>query len=189
MSYKHLQKCPLVYYVQNCNSVCNCLKTNRKWRDSPVTTVYNAYVSFWKFQIFERLYLYSSPVEEKNIQRVGLSEYLVYIFSIKDPTDSLLICHPSIRHHVIWATRALWNIQINKSGTLCRAVKESTRRHIPENCNHGTWCVQVLRSPKEAFAAAMQSWRKRCEKCVCLQGDYVEKWLHFQLPVVSSFFK
>ena len=33
----------------------------------------------------------------------------------------------------------------------------------------------------------MQSWRERCEKCVCLQGDYVEKWLHFQLPVVSSF--
>ena len=38
-----------------------------------------------------------------------------------------------------------------------------------------TWCVQVLRSPKEAFAAAMQSWSERCEKCVCLQGDYVEK--------------
>ena len=38
-----------------------------------------------------------------------------------------------------------------------------------------TWCVQVLRSPKEAFAAPMQSWRERCEKCVCLQGDYVEK--------------
>ena len=38
-----------------------------------------------------------------------------------------------------------------------------------------TWCVQVLRSPKEAFAAAMQSWRERCEKCVCLQGDYVKK--------------
>ena len=34
---------------------------------------------------------------------------------------------------------------------------------------------QVLKSPKEAFAAAMQSWRERCEKCVCLQGDYVEK--------------
>ena len=34
----------------------------------------------------------------------------------------------------------------------------------------------------------MKSWRERCEKCVCLQGDYVEKWLHFQLPVMSSFF-
>ena len=33
----------------------------------------------------------------------------------------------------------------------------------------------------------MQSWRERCEKCVGLQGDYVDKWLHFQLPVVSSF--
>ena len=38
-----------------------------------------------------------------------------------------------------------------------------------------TWCVQVLRCPKEAFAAAMRSWRERCEKFVCLQGDYVEK--------------
>ena len=38
-----------------------------------------------------------------------------------------------------------------------------------------TWCVQVLRSPKEAFAAAIQSWRECCEKCVCLQGDCVEK--------------
>ena len=51
-----------------------------------------------------------------------------------------------------------------------------------------TLCVQVLRSPKDAFAAAMQSWRERYEKCVCLQGDYIEKLLHFQLPVVSSFF-
>ena len=40
---------------------------------------------------------------------------------------------------------------------------------------HTTWCVQVLRSPKEAFVAAVQSWRERCEKCVCLQGDYAEK--------------
>jgi len=31
------------------------------------------------------------------------------------------------------------------------------------------------RTPKEAFAAAMQSWCDRCEKCVHLQGDYVEK--------------
>jgi len=31
------------------------------------------------------------------------------------------------------------------------------------------------RTPTEVFAAAMQSWRKRCEKCVRLQGDYVEK--------------
>ena len=52
-----------------------------------------------------------------------------------------------------------------------------------------TWCIQVQKSPKEASAAAMQSWRERCEKCVCLQADYVEKCLHFQLPVVSSFFK
>ena len=49
----------------------------------------------------------------------------------------------------------------------CDSSKKAERRV--------TWYVQVLRSPKEAFAAAMQSWRKRCEKCVCLQGDYVEK--------------
>ena len=53
---------------------------------------------------------------------------------------------------------------------------------------NSTWRVQVLRSPKEASAAAMQPWRERCEKCLCLQGDYVEKLLHFQLPMVSSFF-
>jgi len=34
------------------------------------------------------------------------------------------------------------------------------------------WSQQT---PKEAFAAAMQSWRQRCEKCVRLQDDYVEK--------------
>ncbi|PSN53571.1 hypothetical protein C0J52_09202 [Blattella germanica] len=31
------------------------------------------------------------------------------------------------------------------------------------------------KTPIEAFAAAMQSWHQRCEKCVRLQGDYVEK--------------
>ena len=44
------------------------------------------------------------------------------------------------------------------------------------------------RTPKEAFAVAMQSLRQHCEKCVRLQGDYVEIWLHFQLPRVSNFF-
>ncbi|PNF39208.1 hypothetical protein B7P43_G01302 [Cryptotermes secundus] len=34
------------------------------------------------------------------------------------------------------------------------------------------WSKQT---PTEAFAAAMESWRRRCEKCVRLQGDYVEK--------------
>ena len=57
-----------------------------------------------------------------------------------------------------------------------------------EHANTLMWCVQVLRSPKEAFAAAMQSWREHCERCVCLQGDYIEKLLHFQLPVGCSFF-
>jgi hypothetical protein len=43
---------------------------------------------------------------------------------------------------------------------------KTTRRSL------GQWSE---RTPKEAFAAAMQSWRERCEKCVCLQGGYVEK--------------
>ena len=58
---------------------------------------------------------------------------------------------------------------------LCQAllIREVSRSH--STTHYSTWCVQVLRSPKEAFAAAMQSWRERCEKRVCLQGDYVEK--------------
>ena len=54
------------------------------------------------------------------------------------------------------------------------------------------WTIYVVRSSSKV------SWRSVCcghaivawalWKCVCLQGDYVEKWLHFQLPVVSSFF-
>ena len=78
-------------------------------------------------------------------------------------------CHQTVKVH-LWA----------KSGTETDSLFKGTPT---------TWCVQVLRSPKEAFAAAIQSWREQCEKCVCLQGDYIEKLLHFQLPVVSSFFK
>ena len=66
--------------------------------------------------------------------------------------------------------------RVGPSGIL---VENSTKLTCPESIGYGvkysTWCVQVLRSPKEAFVAAMQSWRERCEKCVCLQGDYVEK--------------
>ena len=55
-------------------------------------------------------------------------------------------------------------------------LRELIRDSVERKCPHGnTWCVQVLRSPKEAFPAAMESWRERCEKCVCLHGDYVEK--------------
>jgi hypothetical protein len=40
------------------------------------------------------------------------------------------------------------------------------------------WSKQT---PTEAFAAAMESWRRSCEKCARLQGDYVEKWQKFQI--------
>ena len=54
--------------------------------------------------------------------------------------------------------------------TACRILK-NTVHTAKSRARITTWYVQVLRSPKEAFAAAMQSWRERCEKCVCLQGD------------------
>ena len=53
--------------------------------------------------------------------------------------------------------------------------KLHSNSHIHFSLGSNTWCVQVLRSPKEAFVAALQSWHERCEKCICLQGDYVEK--------------
>ena len=53
------------------------------------------------------------------------------------------------------------------------STKSAARKRALEA--NSTWRVQDLRSPKEAFATAMQSWRERCEKCVCLHGDYVEK--------------
>ena len=78
--------------------------------------------------------------------------------------------------------KAKWPILYNETISLC-CTKYVEHRicgnsvELPNVKREGahTWCVQVLRSPKEAFAAAMQSWRERCEKCVCLQGDYVEK--------------
>ena len=66
------------------------------------------------------------------------------------------------------------------SARVCVCVCSAFRTYLeelPRIYKEGacTWCVQVRRSPKEAFAAAMQSWRERCEKCVCVQGDYFEK--------------
>ena len=60
---------------------------------------------------------------------------------------------------------------------VCVCWRDAHRRHKGLSSQTGTytWCVRLLRSPKEAIAAAMQSWRERCEKFVCLQGDYVEK--------------
>ena len=95
-----------------------------------------------------------------------------------------------------WLKAQFWNVPPKIRSTKLPSSSGSGNPRGQKTCvstesaltASNTWCVQVLRSPKEAFAAAKQSWRERCEKCVCLQGDYVEKWLHFQLPVVSSFF-
>ena len=77
----------------------------------------------------------------------------------------LRACSGLYRHCFLYRKLISGEIKIT-----CDFDKESLEWNIKN-----TWCVQVLRSPKEAFAAAMQSWRERCEKCVCLQGDYVEK--------------
>ena len=73
------------------------------------------------------------------------------------------------------------NVKLYKSSPTCLCSESSETPLLALSCLPYlsvcpyTWCVQVLRSPKEASAAAMQSWRERCEKCVCLQSDYTEK--------------
>jgi len=59
-----------------------------------------------------------------------------------------------------------WVQQFKEGRTLCENKPKE-----PHPCT-SQWS---RRTPKEAFAAATQSWRQRCEKCVRLQGDYVEK--------------
>ena len=49
-------------------------------------------------------------------------------------------------------------------------IQVSAEMEYFERKSISTWCVQVLRSPKEAFAAAMQSWRERCEKMCMSTG-------------------
>jgi len=60
----------------------------------------------------------------------------------------------------------LWVRQFKEGRTSCEKKPKE-----PRPCT-SQWSQRTL---KEAFAAAMQSWRQRCEKCVRLQGDYVEK--------------
>jgi len=59
-----------------------------------------------------------------------------------------------------------WVRQFKEGQTSCENKPKE-----PRPCT-SQWSQQT---PKEAFAAAMQSWRQRCEKCVRLQGDYIEK--------------
>ena len=89
-----------------------------------------------------------------------------------------------------------WSQQTEGASPMHQPVVTTNRRNLahapasghnkpkePRPCT-SQWSQQT---PKEAFALSMQLWRQRCEKCVRLQGDYVEKWLHFQLPRVSIF--
>jgi len=59
-----------------------------------------------------------------------------------------------------------WVQQFRESRTSCENKPKE-----PRPCT-SQWSQQT---PKEAFAAATQLWRQRCENCVRLQGDYVEK--------------
>jgi len=56
-------------------------------------------------------------------------------------------------------------------------LKDTLRGRIFSSCS--TLATAIFQwsqqTPKEAFALAMQSWHQHCDKCVCLQGDYVEK--------------
>ena len=101
--------------------------------------------------------------------------YAVYIKIIvcslsKHPIEHSV--HVSFSFYKLYFQRA----QVSKISTVVVGFREFVPSFYCELIKiYNTWCFQVLRSPKEAFAAAMQSWRERCEKCVCLQGDYVEK--------------
>jgi len=59
-----------------------------------------------------------------------------------------------------------WLRQFKEGRTSCENKPKE-----PRSCT-SQWSQ---RTSKEAFAVAMQSLRQRCEKCVRLQGNYVEK--------------
>jgi len=58
-----------------------------------------------------------------------------------------------------------WVRQFKEGRTSCENKPKEPRRT-------SQWSQQT---PKEESAAAMQSWRQRCEKLVRLRGDYIEK--------------
>jgi hypothetical protein len=72
---------------------------------------------------------------------------------------------------------ALYSPDVPSDFWLFPTLKDTLRGHTFSS--HSALATAIFqwsqRTPKEAFVAAMQSWRQRCEKCVGLQGDYVEK--------------
>ena len=79
--------------------------------------------------------------------------------SCRDSPASRKLRHPNVPV----SQRVLFSIFLSTWFHLCQ-VSGFTDRLFPF-LPMSTRCVQVLRSPKEAFAAAMQSWCERCEKC------------------------
>jgi len=59
-----------------------------------------------------------------------------------------------------------WVRQFKEGRTSCENKPKESRPYTSQ------WSQ---RTPKESFAAAIQSWRQRYEKCVRLQGDCIEK--------------
>ena len=171
-----------------------------------------AVIQLRNFEIFARHFCI--PV---TVRGINLKITLFAVFSMDFETLNCVFCSRSVSVCFVWFCQkkintVLWKHVEKLSHSLMRCLPwrymemmwlDSRWKPTANNTSYTvglhtglnvsgvswtTWCVQVLRSPKEAFAAAMQSWREPCEKYVCLQGDYVEKWLHFQLPVMSSFF-
>jgi len=85
--------------------------------------------------------------------------------------------------------RALYSPDLTPSNFWLFPTLDTLRGRTFSSCSALATAIFQLsqRTPKEAFAAAMQLWRQRCEKCVRLHGDYVEKLLHFQPPRMSIF--
>ena len=125
------------------------------------------------------LLLQTAQRDTEHKRRTWLSLIWKSLFLHLVLTHQFVSCTPSVQSSL--RSQQSFGIQKHPTSSLEPASSIPCSQHHVTGSSpdtglvHSTWCVQVLRSPKEAFAAAMQSWRERCEKCVCLQGDYIEK--------------
>ncbi|PNF26656.1 hypothetical protein B7P43_G06820 [Cryptotermes secundus] len=85
------------------------------------------------------------------------------------------ILHENLRMREVpsrWVPRILADDHKAARMAICQAMVTLFTSRAAIALTIFQWSKQT---PREAFAAAMESWRRRCEKCVRLQGDYVEK--------------
>ena len=108
------------------------------------------------------------------------------------PFSNLLCCASQPHRKCLWVLLSDLVCLLPQDMTPCRtplvphhkSVCLTSPQSFTKRVRHRvrcTWCVQVLRSPKEAFAAAMQSWRERCEK-MCLSTG----WLRWEMTAFSA---